>query len=153
MKIRIAEEKDAEAACRVLRQSIETLCVADHEHDVQILNRWLANKTPDNVKSWIETPDVTVMVAEHDGDIVGVGGVSANGDILLNYVSPRARFQGVSKAVLAAMEEYLRQQGHDRCRLVSSRTAHRFYQAAGYRDAGEAQIRGNRSSQPMVKTL
>lgn len=153
MRIRVAEEKDAESACRVLRQSIETLCVADHENDAQTLDRWLSNKTPDNVRTWIDAPDVTVMVAEQDGAIVGVGAVSTSGDVLLNYVAPQARFQGVSKAVLVAMEEYLRQNGHDRSRLESSRTAHRFYRAAGYQDVGEAKIRGIRSSQPMVKTL
>lgn len=153
MRIRIAEEKDAEATCRVLRQSIEKLCVADHENDAETLDRWLANKTPDNVRTWIVAPGVTVMVAEQDEAIVGVGAVSTSGNILLNYVSPQARFRGVSKAVLAAMEENLRQTGHGQCRLESSRTAHRFYRAAGYRDAGDAQIRGNRSSQPMVKML
>lgn len=153
VRVRTAEEQDAEAACHVLRQSIQELCVADHGNDARLLEGWLANKTPENVRTWIETPDVTFMVAERDQVIIGVGAVTADGHIVLNYVSPKARFQGVSKAVLVAMEEHLRQQGCDFSRLHSSLTAHRFYQSAGYRDDGEAQRRGDRSSQPMIKKL
>jgi stringent starvation protein B len=69
----------------------------------------LANKTPEHVRTWIEMPDVTVIVAEQDSAIVGIGAVSESGDILLNYVSPEARFQGVSKTVLVAMEKHLLQ--------------------------------------------
>ena len=153
MRVRTAEEKDAEAACHVLRQSIAKLCVADHGNDVQLLNGWLANKTPENVRTWIKTSDVTVMVAERNHVIIGVGAVTADGHVVLNYVSPQTRFQGVSKAVLAAMEKHLKQNGCDQSRLQSSLTAHRFYRSAGYRDDGKARTRGDRSSQPMIKEL
>lgn len=153
MRVRTAEEKDAEAACHVLRQSIEELCVADHGNDVQLLNGWLANKTPENVRTWIKASDVTVMVAERNQLVIGVGAVTADGHVVLNYVSPQARFQGVSKAVLAAMEKHLKQNGCDQSRLRSSLTAHRFYRSAGYRDDGKARTRGDRSSQPMIKEL
>ena len=152
-RIRAAETRDADAACRVLRASIEQLCVADHGNDPETLTRWLANKTPDNVTSWIEAPELTVLVAEKDRDILGVGAVAANGTVLLNYVSPRMRFQGVSKAMLGAMEDHLRTQGLDRCTLESSQTAHRFYRDAGYRDTGAPQMSGVRRSQHMVKAL
>ena len=55
------------------------------------------------------------------------------GMITLNYVSPDARFQGVSKALLAALERTAAELGLKQCRLESTKTARRFYEAAGYR--------------------
>jgi hypothetical protein len=51
MRIRNAVPEDAAAACEVMRRSIAELCVADHRNDPAILERWLANKTPDIFKS------------------------------------------------------------------------------------------------------
>jgi hypothetical protein len=44
--IRDATPADAEAACKVMRQSIAELCEADHHDDQKILAAWLANKQP-----------------------------------------------------------------------------------------------------------
>ena len=63
IEIRIAVAADAPTACEVLRRSITELCVADHSHDPEILGRWLANKTPEIVASWIARPDNSVLVA------------------------------------------------------------------------------------------
>jgi len=54
------------------------------------------------------------------------------GQILLNYVSPDARFRGVSQALLAHMEDEMRRRGVSQCRLESTQTARAFYAAAGY---------------------
>lgn len=54
MIIRDALAHDAQAACAVLRDSISQLCVADHHDDPEILSRWLANKTPENVAAWAD---------------------------------------------------------------------------------------------------
>jgi len=51
VNIRDATAADAGAACDVLRASIAELCVADHLNDADILGRWLANKTPENLAS------------------------------------------------------------------------------------------------------
>jgi len=58
------------------------------------------------------------------------------GEILHNYVSPDARFRGVSRALLAALESRAAERGARQCRLESTETAHRFYRAAGYADDG-----------------
>jgi hypothetical protein len=39
------------------------------------------------------------------GAIAAVGAVTDGGEILLNYVSPAARFHGASSALLAALED------------------------------------------------
>lgn len=43
-------------------------------------------------------------MAVEGGMILGVGAVTDKGEITLNYVSPDARFRGVSRALLGALE-------------------------------------------------
>jgi hypothetical protein len=115
MQIRAAIIEDAAEACEVLRRSIAELCRADHQDDPEVLRKWLSNKTPDHVRSWIARPDSYVVVASEGAAIVGVGAVTAAGEILLNYVSPDARFRGVSKAVLSCLEAKARELGNGAC--------------------------------------
>jgi len=88
------------AACEVVRRSILELCAADHGDDPEMVARRLANKTPENVRAWIVRPDASLLVAIEEGAILAVGMVSDAGEILLNYVSPDARFRGISRALL-----------------------------------------------------
>jgi GNAT superfamily N-acetyltransferase len=154
MEIRNAVVEDAPAACEVLRRSISELCHADHLNDPAILNRWLANKTPEIVGSWIIKPGNSVLVAVEDGSILAVGSVTDTGEITLNYVSPDARFRGVSRAMLTALEARALERGADRCTLLSTETARRFYRSAGYGEDGLPQGKfGTSSSYPMSKHL
>jgi hypothetical protein len=104
MEIRDAVAGDAPAACQVLRRSIVELCVADHRNDPTILTQWLKNKTPEIVASWIASPNNSLLVAVEGCAILAVGSVTNAGEITLNYISPDARFRGVSRALLAALE-------------------------------------------------
>jgi GNAT superfamily N-acetyltransferase len=118
MHIRDAVPEDAPAACEVVRRSISELCSADHHNDPVILGRWLANKTPEIVASWIVKPANPVLVAVESGSILAVGAVTDAGEITLNYVSPDARFRGVSRALLIALETRAQQWGKERCTLL-----------------------------------
>jgi GNAT superfamily N-acetyltransferase len=133
---RPARPDEAAAACAVLRSSIKELCKADHSDDPAILGPWLANKTPDQVEGWINANPMGFLVAVGSDGIVGVGSVSDHGEIRLNYVAPGARFQGVSKGLLRAMEHRAAEAGATECTLISTRTAHDFYLGYGYMDAG-----------------
>ena len=76
------------------------------------------------------------------------------GEILLNYVSPDARFRGASDAVLAAMEARAADRGATRCTLTSTETARRFYRARGYEETGAPERKfGMDSGYPMAKLL
>lgn len=76
------------------------------------------------------------------------------GEITLNYVSPEARFQGVSKTLVAALERRARERGSIRCTLSSTKTARRFYLDAGYTDNGTPQCAfGMLSCFPMAKRI
>jgi len=154
MQIRDAVAEDVPAACRVLRRSITELCIADHRNDPTILESWLRNKTPEILADWIARPGGSVLVAVDDGIILAVGGVADCGEITLNYVAPEARFRGVSRAMLWALEERARQRGNTRCNLLSTETAYRFYKTNGYADDGAAEGKfGTAASYPMSKLL
>ncbi len=154
MLIRDAVPGDAPAACEVLRRSIIELCVVGHRNDPAIMQRWLANKTPEIVASWIAQPASSMLVAVEDGTILAVGSVTDAGEITLNYVSPDARFRGVSRAMLGALEARAAERGNTQCSLISTATARRFYHAAGYVEDGPPQGKfGTTGSYPMSKRL
>ena len=148
--IRPATPDDAPAMSAVLIDSITQLCVADHRNNPEALSSWLANKTPDGVALWFASPTSTLLVAERRGEIAAVGSYSSERKILLNYVSPRHRFAGVSKALLAAMEDSL---GPGEARLDSSATARRFYLDAGWEENGPPEPYRFIPGYPMRKVL
>jgi GNAT superfamily N-acetyltransferase len=154
MDIRDSVAEDAPAACQVLRRSISELCVADHGNDPRILTRWLSNKTPEIVASWITRPDNSLLIAVERGTVLAVGSVTNAGEVTLNYVSPDARFRGVSRALLGALEARAIERGNVRCRLTSTETARRFYLANGYVEDGFLAGKfGTCASYPMSKPL
>ena len=153
MQIREANTEDAVEACRILRRSITELCRLDHEDNPSVLERWLSNKTPDNVRAWIVHPDNYVAVATGDTEIVGVGAITSTGEITLNYVSPNARFTGVSKAILRRLEAKALELGNSTCALASTKTAQRFYLSAGYEQQGLPTVMGVLTSYRMAKQL
>jgi ribosomal protein S18 acetylase RimI-like enzyme len=154
IEIRIAVAADAPTAAEVLRRSIAELCVADHSNDPEILGRWLANKTPETVASWIARPDNSVLVAVEADTILAVGSVTDGGEITLCYVSPDARFRGVSRALLGALETSAIERGNTRCTLHSTLTARGFYRGAGYTEDGLPDGKfGARGGYPMSKPL
>ena len=154
MEIRDATPGDADAACRVLRQSISQLCVADHRNDPSILNAWLANKTPEIVAAWAVQEGNSLLLAVENDAVLAVGSVTDAGQITLNYVAPAARFRGVSRALMKALEARALERGNRRCTLTSTETAHRFYQTIGYIDDGAPAGKfGTRSSYPMSKEI
>lgn len=141
IQIRQATEADAAAAIGTLRRSITELCVLDHRNDPAQVEGWLGNKTVEVWREWIAQDDAFVLVAERDGKVVGVGMATLSGDILLNYVHPEARFAGVSKAVLAGLEEELKARGVQCCRVLSTVTARSFYESCGFRPEGGDALR------------
>ncbi|MGD1885961.1 MAG: GNAT family N-acetyltransferase [Cohaesibacteraceae bacterium] len=130
--IRPAETSDAEAACAVLRRSITELCQQDYLNQPGRLDRWLANKTPDQVKRWIEDTSLAIYLALRNDDLAGVACLSRDDKVLLNYVDPNHRLMGVSSALLSHMEQAATSRGANMIKLESTKTAYRFYEARGY---------------------
>ncbi|MGJ4888690.1 GNAT family N-acetyltransferase [Bradyrhizobium sp. HKCCYLRH3099] len=154
MMIRDATPDDAAAICAVLRASIIDLCAADHRGNPDILARWLANKTPETVAGWADGQGRSLLVAVEEGAILGAGGLAHPNEITLNYVSPQARFRGVSSALVAELERRAIAHGAHDIALLSTETAHRFYLARGYVDVGVPVGKfGTAASYSMRKTL
>jgi GNAT superfamily N-acetyltransferase len=153
MEIRRATTADVAQICEVVRASITELCVADHRGDPNILEQWLANKTPENVGQWLSNASNINLVAVEDSTVLAAGCVTISGAILLNYVSPAARFRGVSSALLAGMEAAARKNGNVQCTLDSTLTAHRFYNRHGYVDSGPRAEKRGVATFPMAKAL
>lgn len=152
MSVRRAYIEDGPLAIRTLRQSITELCQDDHGSDPDMLNAWLSNKTVDTFEAWLSNPDRLIWVSASDQACTGVAMASTGGEIMLNYVAPNARFQGVSSALLDAAETHLFGLGLTELRLWSTRTAHRFYQSRGWQDQGSPLEEDGMISYPMVKT-
>ena len=151
--LRPAEPRDAAAAAAVMRASIRRLCAADHGDDPDRVAAWCANKTAAHFRRWLADPRTRLFVAELDGRLAAVGSVSTDGEVLLNYVAPRARFRGASSALLARLEAELAALGHTEARLDSTATAHRFYRARGWTDAGAPVTWRGMKAWPMRKPL
>jgi GNAT superfamily N-acetyltransferase len=153
MIIRDAVSEDAAAACQTMRRSIAELCSADHHNDPTILQRWLNDKTPEIFRTWIK-PDNSLLVVIGNNRILAVGCVTNTGEITSNYVSPDARFRGVSSALLTALEHRTREHRNQTCELESTETARRFYFARGYSENGPASAKyGTTGGYPMTKHL
>lgn len=129
---------DAEAAVDVLRRAICELCTADHGDDPSALEPWLANKTPEHFKGWLAQKNRLTIVAEHVGQLCGVGMLGTDGVIDLCYVHPEHVRRGVGRALMEAMEARARQWGLERLKLESTITAKRFYEAMGFRPSAAA---------------
>jgi GNAT superfamily N-acetyltransferase len=119
-----------------------------------MLSRWLGNKTHENFCSWVEQPHNSVLVAVENQNILAIGSVTDTGAIVLNYVSPDARFRGVSRALLRALEVPAAERGSHRCNLTSTETARRFYLSSGYVENGPPVAGfGTSLGYPMTKAL
>lgn len=138
---------------QVLTASITELCHDDHRGDAGIIAGWTRNKTPESVAHWVENPTLVMLVATFDDEVAAVGSLSRPDEVGLNYVSPAFRFRGVSSALLAALEAEMRGRGTQVGRLTSTQTAHGFYRARGWEDAGRPVLGHNVPGYPMLKRL
>jgi GNAT superfamily N-acetyltransferase len=150
--IRLAVPDDAAAVCTVIRRSIAECCAEDHHNDPALLDRWLSNKTIPNILAWLENPLACAVVAEADGCVVGFG-MSQHDELLLCYLVPEARFKGIGKSMLQALEAHALETGVLLLRLESTRTALPFYERNGFRQTGPAVSTLGLAAQPMDKPV
>ena len=134
--IRRAIPSDAASACDVVRRSINALCPLDHHRDERTISEWLANKTEANFDTWIKSEQHIALVAERVDEVAGFALLRRTGILALLYVAPEARFEGISKALLATLERQAFELGVTEISLESSLTALRFYQDCGYLRTG-----------------
>jgi N-acetylglutamate synthase-like GNAT family acetyltransferase len=153
MPVRKATTADAEDACIVLRRSITECCVQDHHNEPEILSVWLRNKTPKNVEAWFAAPENFSVVATSGERVVGVGLLTAKGELALCYVLPEVRYKGVGKSLLNAMESHAMQSGVTEIHLSSTDTAKAFYLRNGFTPNGEPEKEFGIQAFPLIKRL
>ena len=151
--VRTAKDQDAEAACHVLRRSIAECCIEDHKNDPLVLQNWLENKTPENVRAWFQNAGSFAVVLEAAGKIAGVALMSKTGEVALCYLVPEARFIGAGKALLSSMETEAIRRGLDTLQLESTATAQAFYRRNGFVSYGEPRRAFEITAFPMRKKL
>ncbi len=135
--IRKAAPHDAASACSLLRRSIEQGCEADYRGRPGILDAWLGNKTLDNVAAWFASPTNFAIVAERDGQLLGLALLTQAGKLALCYVAPQALRSGVGRALIAAAEEQARAWSINKLHLHSPASASAFFERQGYVNAGK----------------
>ncbi|WP_027865418.1 GNAT family N-acetyltransferase [Massilia alkalitolerans] len=135
--IRKAVPGDAAPACALLRRSIEVGCKADHQDRPAVLEAWLGNKTAANVAAWFANPSNHALVAERDGELLGLCLLTQAGKLALCYVSPQALRSGIGRALIAAAEEQARAWSIKKLHLHSPASASAFFERQGYVNAGK----------------
>ena len=151
--IRSATEADAAAACGVLRRSIAECCVEDHGNDSSLLQAWLENKTPHNVRDWLTATGNYGIVAEVQGKVVGFAMLLPSGEIPLCYLVPEVRFIGVGKALLTVIEAEARRRGVAELSIESTKTARDFYARNGFSPSGSPTVEFGMEAYPMRKKI
>ncbi|MEI7035729.1 GNAT family N-acetyltransferase [Fulvimonas yonginensis] len=152
--VRAAADLDAARAVDVVRRSIADLCRRDPCLGPDTLQRWLANKTPENFLAWIAHAQSYCAVGEIDGIPAGVGLLRRSGEIQLFYVAPEAQRQGLGRAIHDAVEAQARHWNLDGLHLCSTTLARPFYEALGYRACGpERRLFGELRCHPYRKPL
>jgi predicted N-acetyltransferase YhbS len=139
MLIRVARAADAPAVNELLHQ----LGYAQDD----------AAATVARIQSWADDPSSSALVAEADGEVVGVVAVHTCpyfertglwGRIVALVVSDRARGRKIGGQLVTAAETFAAERGCVRMEVTSAnrrQDAHGFYQALGYVDQTERSSR------------
>ena len=152
MSLRPATVFDVFEMSEVLQASITQLCTRDHQNDPQLMAQWCANKTPEDIRRWIEAKEC-LTVAVSGGKILGLGLTTAEGGISLLYVAPWGKGCGVGRALLQHLEAELAAQGHTEAHLTSTQSGLEFYLSQGWQCSGPATNCFGLPGQPMRKRL
>ena len=134
--IRPAVPDDAADVCDVLCRSITESCAPDHRNDPATLKAWLGNKNPATVTGWFTSPANHALVAERDGQLVGVALLTQAGKLALCYVLPEAQRLGIGKALVEGLEAQGRAWGISKVRLHATSSSSGFFARRGYHSAG-----------------
>jgi GNAT superfamily N-acetyltransferase len=151
--IRTAEARDAAEIASLLKRSISEICGKDYPEASTGIDAWTANKTPENIGKWIQNPKQSMIVAEHEGTIHGVGLIGNDGEIYLCYVLPESIGKGYGNLIFERLVDIAREKGLTELTLSSTLTARQFYLSKGFRELGEDVHHGEIRCVKMVKEL
>ncbi|AUV81144.1 N-acetyltransferase [Salinigranum rubrum] len=142
MDVRDADPSDAEAIREVHARSITEL--GRQAYSPEQVDAWVQGCESADYASAIESDDLTFIVAEKEGQIVGFGSLrfetsesDSDAEVTAVYVHPSVVRQGVGTAIHAELERRARAHGAQSLGLSSSLNAVPFYEARGYEHFGE----------------
>jgi GNAT superfamily N-acetyltransferase len=135
--LRVAVAGDEQSVCELLRRSIAEGCAADHCDHPGVLENWLSNKTPGNVRTWIGAASNYVIVADTGTQLMGVALLTQAGKLALCYVEPTVLRHGIGRAMLDAVETQARAWNISKLHLHSPASAAGFFARLGYADGGK----------------
>jgi GNAT superfamily N-acetyltransferase len=135
--LRVAVPGDEQSVCELLRRSIAEGCAPDHRDHPGVLESWLSNKTPQNVRTWVTSPSNYMVVADDGDAVIGVALLNQAGKLALCYVDPARLHQGVGRAMLAAVEAQARDWNISKIHLHSPVSAATFFTRLGFADGGK----------------
>lgn len=151
--VRPARLDEAKAIANLVRGSISELCLDDQDDDDSRLDQWLADKTENDIAAMIADDTLSFYVIGCSTGLAAAGCHRDDGVILMNYVSPFYRFQGLSARMIGFLEDSIAAQGRATARLVSTRTAITFYEDRGWHSDGDPIPCMGIASQPMKTDL
>src|SRR5262245_20259463 len=126
--IRPARLADAEALCAVHKDAVRALCVG--AYTIEEIEAWLGEREPRGFRHAMTDGGETMLVAEHDGAVVGF--VSIKRTVLFGlYVDP-AKGRGAGRVLLAAAEDEVRRRGAGVLSLQATLNAVPFYRRHGF---------------------
>jgi GNAT superfamily N-acetyltransferase len=135
--LRVAVAGDEQSVCELLRRSIAEGCAPDHRDHPAVLDNWLSNKTPQNVRNWLGSPSNYMVVADSGTALLGVALLNQAGKLALCYVDPAAMRRGIGRAMLDAVEAQARSWNISKLHLHSPASAAGFFARLGYADGGK----------------
>jgi putative acetyltransferase len=156
--VREMRPDDARAFLEVHHAAVRGLAAKDYPQAV--IEDWAPLPVTDKaVERFLLNPDNEIrLVAEHDGEIVGIGAlVVEKAELRACYVASEASRKGVGSALVREIERIAQEHGLGSLELDSSVTAEPFYLAHGYgvRERGEHILRSGQAMAcvKMVKNL
>jgi putative acetyltransferase len=150
--IRPATPADAEALCALHKASVRTLCLGAYTADE--IEAWLRDREPQGFRHAMTDGGETMLVAEHNGAVVGFASIKET--ILFGLYADPEKGRGAGRLLLAAVEDEIRRQGATVLSLQATLNAVPFYRAHGFmRQARSTVRRGGRDLVvlDMTKTL
>jgi putative acetyltransferase len=136
LRIRRGRLSDAGAVSRVMRASIRGL--ARGTYGARAIARW--SSLPPLYHAWAMTAGgETYLVAERGGRLEGYAALR-RGEVTAVFVLPGAAGRGIGLALLRAVERLARRRGVRALVARAARGAVGFYERAGFRRGGRAQV-------------
>lgn len=149
-----ATTEHAAVACHVIVASISEICGASGNYSSDFIEKWLENKTPENIEKWIKNSNHITYIAKYKNDVIGIIMATNQGNILLNYLLPTYLGNNVGQTLLATLENHFVQLNLKELSVSSTVTAKLFYQKSGFFISGDPITHGDKIIEyPMTKIL